>query len=236
MKISTSALLLLTSFQVATGFVSPLTTTQRSHAAKYQHPDTAFVLPRTTMGLLVTATPAIQEEADEIETIHHDADVVFSIIDVDGNGQLSREELTEHLSAAGYNLKVIDTIFNKMDLNKDNEISQEEFRRGMVVLKPLQNAPGLGRYNASFEKEIHEDADQVFQSADADRNGEIDVLELKSHLQRKFGRSYTEQAIENLFRMLDFNGDKRISKQELRDAFVRYSALRQVIGEGPNYK
>ena len=38
----------------------------------------------------------------------------------------------------------------------------------------MQTAPGLGSYNTEFAKEIREDADQVFQSADIDGNGEID--------------------------------------------------------------
>ena len=39
-----------------------------------------------------------------------------------------------------------------------------------------------------------------------------------------------------LFRQLDVNDDGDIEKSELRNAFVRYSALRQALGEGPNFK
>ena len=97
---------------------------------------------------------------EEIALIHLNADATFAIIDVDGGGTLSRSEFTNHLSVSGYNTETIDKIFNKMDVNKDEEISREEFRNGMVMLAALQSAPGLGNYNAEFAKEIMEDADQ----------------------------------------------------------------------------
>lgn len=122
-----------------------------------------------------------------------------------------------------------------MDVNKDNEISQQEFQGGMLMLTGLQSAPGLGNYNKEFVKEICEDADQVFQSADSDGNGEIDQEELRSHIGRSFA-NYSESAIDNIFKQIDVNNDGTITKAEFRSAFVKSSALRQAIGEGPNYK
>ena len=106
------------------------------------------------------ATSGGGDPDEEIATIHRNADATFAIIDVDGGGTLSRAEFTNHLSVSGYNTETIDKIFNKMDVNKDEEISREEFRNGMVLLAALQSAPGLGNYNAEFAKEIMEDADQ----------------------------------------------------------------------------
>ncbi|CAB9521633.1 Calcium-binding [Seminavis robusta] len=175
------------------------------------------------------------EQKNRLDGLHRDADVIFSVIDADGSGTISRDELTSHLSASGFSEQVIDKIFAKLDKNKDESISQEEFRTGFAILPGLQSAPGLGNFNAQFVKELHQDADQAFQAADADGNGSIDEFELKSHLGRMFGK-YSEKAIENMFQLLDVNGDENISKEEFRDAFVRYSALRQAVGEGPNFK
>jgi Ca2+-binding EF-hand superfamily protein len=175
------------------------------------------------------------EAYTDMEIVHRDADVIFSIIDVDGNGSVSLKEMTTHLTSAGYTKDVINKIFRKLDFDKDGTISRQEFQGGLVLFTALRSAPGLGNYNAQFVKEIHEDADAVFQSADADGNGEIDESELKSHLRRTFV-DYSDKAIIKIFDMLDIDGDGKISKSELRDAFVRYSALRQAIGEGPNYK
>jgi Ca2+-binding EF-hand superfamily protein len=47
---------------------------------------------------------------------------------------------------------------------------------------------------------------------------------------------YSDVAITKLFAMLDVNSDGDIEREELREAFVRYSALRQAIGSGPNFK
>lgn len=183
----------------------------------------------------VTHLYAAISDGGEIASIHRSADATFAIIDVDGGGTLSRAEFTKHLSVSGYNTETIDKIFNKMDVNRDDEISREEFRDGMTILSALQSAPGLGNYNTEFVREICEDADQVFQSADADGNGEIDRDELRSHIGRSFA-DYSEVAIDEIFRQIDVNDDGTITKEEFRDAFCKSSALRQAIGEGPNYK
>ena len=77
------------------------------------------------------------ETDEEIAIIHRNADATFAVIDVDGGGTLSKSEFTNHLSVSGYNIETIDKIFNKMDVNKDEEISREEFRDGMVLLVSL---------------------------------------------------------------------------------------------------
>ena len=76
---------------------------------------------------------------------------------------------------------------------------------------------------------------RVFQSVDADGNGELDRDELRSHMGRSFA-NYSEAAIDEIFRQIDANDDGTITQEEFREAFGRSSALRQAIGEGPNYK
>lgn len=169
-----------------------------------------------------------------IERIHKDADTIFSVIDNNGDGSISLEELTNHMKQAGYADDAVSKIFRKLDINNDGGVSQEEFRAGLVQYSPLRSAPGLGDYNKEFVKEIHVDADYLFSSIDTDRSGTVSVEELQQHLKR--GNKYSESAQANIFKMLDVNDDGEISKDELRDAFVQYSALRQALGEGPNYK
>ena len=55
---------------------------------------------------------------EEIAIIHRNADATFAVIDVDGGGTLSKSEFTNHLSVSGYNIDIINKIFNKMDVNK----------------------------------------------------------------------------------------------------------------------
>lgn len=245
MKFTCRVLILLSCLHTGSAFVQQTASNQRATSLS----PTTFVvgtpdaLPSTNLFASDgdDAMLGLFDESDDVEVdkeklaIYRDADIIFSLIDIDGNKAVSREEISDHLLVAGYTEKVINQIFTKMDVNKDNQISKDEFRSGMVLIKALQTAPGFGSYNAQFVKEIYEDADQVFQSADADGNGEIDEAELKNHLKRTLPK-YSDEAVNNIFRILDRDGDRKICQKELREAFLRSSALRQAIGEGPNFK
>jgi Ca2+-binding EF-hand superfamily protein len=175
----------------------------------------------------------------DIKRVHKDADTIFSVIDIDGDGTITLEELSTHMTKAGYASDVVGKIFSKFDINKDGGVSRDEFRAGLLQFSPLRSAPGLGNYNSAFVKEIHADADFLFRSIDTDKSGSISKKELQEHL--KQASKYTSAAVDNIFAALTLNdgGESSklgISKEDLRDAFVRNSALRQAIGEGPNYK
>ena len=43
------------------------------------------------------------------------ADAVFAVIDKNGDGSVSRAEMTEHLLKAGYNEAAVEVIFAKLD-------------------------------------------------------------------------------------------------------------------------
>jgi len=191
----------------------------------------------------VSAPPlAMASDIDEIcdvipdtcQEVEADADAVFSIIDVNGDGEISRDELVAHLTGAGYTEAAVNLIFDKLDTNNDASLSQEELRMGFLQYTPLRKAPGLGSYNDKFVNEIHHDADALFATIDEDASGTITPLELRAHLEDT--TEYTPRAIGNVFRLLDVNQDGEIERTELRAAFVKYSALRQAIGEGPNFK
>jgi Ca2+-binding EF-hand superfamily protein len=181
---------------------------------------------------LKLAAPADVEP--DRSSIHADADFIFRVIDEDGDASISLEEFMGHMGKSGYADDAMRKIFAALDTNKDGAISQDEFRSGLVKFSQLRSAPGLGEFNLQFVKEIHADSDFLFNSIDIDGNGTISKDELKKHLSRT--SKYSDPAINKIFRMLDANKDGEISKAELREAFVRYSALRQALGSGPNYK
>jgi len=168
------------------------------------------------------------------EAIRSDANAVFDVIDVDADGSITREELSAHLIGAGYKPTAVDQMFDKLDANSDGLLSREELCEGFVRYSPLRTAPGMGAYNAEFVTEIHADADSLFNAIDIDGNGNITETELRIHLRSFSG--FSDAAITNVFTLLDGDESGEISRDELRDAFVQYSALRQAIGEGPNFK
>ena len=139
----------------------------------------------------------------------------------------------------------------------------EQLRTGFLTYTPLREAPGLGAYNAQYVTEIHADADALFAAIDTDGSGTIDKEELRNHLKTvralplhaatmpQIYRAapvclpsarvtqfydYSFKAISNIFKMLDVNSDGAVERAELREAFVKYSALRCALGEGPTFK
>ena len=62
----------------------------------------------------------------------------------------------------------------------------------------------------------------------------ISAPQLREHLKRT--SDYSFKAISNLFSLLDVNNDGGVEREELRTAFIKYSALRQALGEGPTFK
>ncbi|KAL3906291.1 MAG: hypothetical protein SGARI_004070 [Bacillariaceae sp.] len=233
-----SVLFLGLAYTTSTNAFAPqlVTATSRAFSAISINIVPTTVTPATTLSASAAASedttaPTASENKSQFDA----ADLIFSVVDVDGSGALSFEELTNHLSTSGYTSEAIEQLFKKMDTDKNGEISRREFRRAFDMIVALQSAPGLGNYNAQFEKEIYEDADTLFRSCDENGDGKIELSELLSHMDRKFS-TYSETALKKIFRSMDTDGDGSISKEEVRDAFVRCAALRQALGEGPNFK
>lgn len=191
---------------------------------------TAGAAPRLAC---VSMVEAVEEEADIIDVVK-DADAVFSVIDVNGDGSIDRAELLEHLTKAGYDEKAVNMLFDKLDTDQSESIDRNELREGFLKYTPLRTAPGLGAYNQQFVEEIHADADALFAALDKNNDGAISKDELREHLKQFSGYSF--KAISTIFKTIDVNADGGIEATELRDAFVKYSALRLAIGEGPHFK
>ena len=74
--------------------------------------------------------------------VRDDADAVFSMIDVDGDGSITNDELRDHLRDRGYADVAVDKIFATLDVNFDGGLSQEELRAAFARYSALRFATG----------------------------------------------------------------------------------------------
>tara|TARA_B110001452_G_scaffold207985_1_gene178215 strand:- start:335 stop:1051 length:717 start_codon:yes stop_codon:yes gene_type:complete len=87
--------------------------------------------------------PAMDDDTP-IETLHAKADALFAMIDTDGDGSISSEELGKHMAANGYDEVLIGKVFTGIDFDASGEIAKEELRDAFVKKPTLRTAPGLG--------------------------------------------------------------------------------------------
>lgn len=66
------------------------------------------------------------------ELREEDADLIFQLVDTDGSGTISLDELTTHLVAKGYAPNEVAELFRRMDTDQNQEICRDEFRRAML--------------------------------------------------------------------------------------------------------
>ena len=168
-----------------------------------------------------------------------DADAVFAVLDLNGDGLISMAELGQHLKLAGYTQSAVDNIYRTLLADTadsaaralaDNAVTRAELRLGFARFATLREAPGL--IAAAAEKavgDVQARADELYDAISADADGQISLTGLKAHLS---GSRYSDAAVSNIFAMIDEDKNGEISRAELRGSLARYSALRLALGLG----
>jgi len=148
------------------------------------------------------------------------ADEWFDVVDLNGDGLISFEELRQHLVAQNFDESKIEHIFLILDLNGDGEISKSELRECFVKYDNpvLREALGLGA----------SEADAVFDAIDTNGDGAISRLELAKFL--KIDDDVENSNVANVFRMFDADGNGMISREEIREAYAADTEFRRVLG------
>ena len=150
----------------------------------------------------------------DCDQIAAEADAMFDVIDKDGNGVVSREELEAHL-ARQQPPGAIDRMFSVMDANADGVISRQELRDAFCRYEntSLRLALGLAAVAAGAEELLGGSlkrltdtrtvlADELFDAVDANGDDELSSAELQAHLR---GTGYSPRTVGAIFDSLDLN-------------------------------
>jgi len=167
---------------------------------------------------------------EQIANIHNVADALFNVLDRNGDGVISQEELACHLLLARYDEEAVLKIFGLVDVNSDGQLSRVELREAFIRYPSLLDAPGMGSQANFGPNEVHMEADEVFAKVDTNGDGLLSLEELSAYLAGVEGPSYSPESVARVYDTLDANGDGQVTQSVFRGGFVRYKAIRLGLG------
>jgi len=171
--------------------------------------------------MLATETAGLSEACQDEAAVRLDAEAAFSLLDLDGDGSVSKVEFGKYLVTFGYTAAASTKIFNQLDLDQNGDICLQELRDG------LDEYCSCGECEPKFVEDVHAEADALFDAADLNGDNAIDLEELQKVLLAR-GR-YTEDAVACIYRSLDADGNGEIERDELREGFLNFSRLRKAM-------
>ena len=148
---------------------------------------------------------AIQLSGEEFETIRDN----FLRIDKDGDGQLTKDELTDYFGTA--NLERVDFTLKLMDMDRSGTIEFHEF---IEMVAFLEYSKGV----------TEEKLRQFFKAMDVDGNGILSAKELRNFYQSIIGLNAlgpSQEDVEKLIASLDLNGDGNIDCEEFIQGYFQ---------------
>jgi calcium-dependent protein kinase len=132
-----------------------------------------------------------------------DADREFRHIDSDGNGVITKQELTDVLhQELGITLEKAEWVFKQLDFDDNQEIERSEFLAAVVGAKLLRQAPKVRH---------------AFDRFDITKDGKLELGELTGTL----GDKFCGTATSTIFTKLDKNGDRQVDFDEFLEMVVK---------------
>ena len=135
-----------------------------------------------------------------------DVRAAFKRFDANGDGALSKNELSAALKSSGhsYSEVEVDAIFSLGDVDGDGEVSLQEF----VDLMSPSSSEVLAKLRVNFRSIA--DVKVAFKKIDADGDG----LLSKKEMQNSPGCKFDREEIDAIFQLGDINGDGELDMGE----------------------
>lgn len=153
---------------------------------------------------------------------------VFRGVDVDGSGDLTRDEFHDALVGIGIPHKpaAVEAVMDELDMDGDQSINLIELSTQVAVYRRNRRAFVAKVFNQCFEylRKSGTCATQIFSRVDVDGSGELDLIEFQESM-RKMGQNLTSNEAVEIMAELDLDGSGTIGVSEFLDK------LKQVRGE-----
>jgi calcium-dependent protein kinase len=163
-----------------------------------QNYEPTLVLQQAALGYLVHNFQHLEEVQDACS--------LFSLIDEDGNGQISRDEfrkgLQKYLNIKETDMEEVERIFDIIDADRSGFIEYEEFTRAAI----------------DKSKFVQDDKLKfAFRFFDKDNSGEITIDEIAQvFFKNERTRDEKSEVLKKIIKEVDINGDGIISFEEFK--------------------
>jgi len=136
----------------------------------------------------------------------------FEIIDKDGDGVITSEELYEVLKQVDQNIsrEEVKEVIMAVDVNGDDVLTLDEFLSARINRKVMQKEERLRK---------------LFKCLDLDDSGLLNVAEVCAALESARGKKVLEMEVEKLIKEADVNNDGEIDYEEFLAMFNKSTAL-----------
>jgi Ca2+-binding EF-hand superfamily protein len=168
-------------------------------------------------------------------------DKVFKSADQNGDGSISKDELSKLLSNSSQSNTTADDLMSALDTNKDGSISKSESDAAIDKAGQQRHAhgppPPLPPDDSSSSSSDKTSSNQIFDALDTNKDGTVSASELLAALSSKdssssdnsssdtnsssTSSSAVSSAVKKIFNAMDTNQDGSVSKSELESALTK---------------
>jgi Ca2+-binding EF-hand superfamily protein len=187
------------------------------------------------------ATTQSASEGTGISSASELKDHVFKVADQNGDGSISKDELTKLLSNSSQSSTTADDLMTALDTNKDGSISKSESDAAIDKAGKKRHAQGPPPppppADSSSSSSDKTSSSQIFDALDTNKDGTVSASELLAALSGKdssssdnsssdssssaSGSSADSSAVKKIFDAMDTNQDGSVSKSELEAALSK---------------